>query len=134
MTSMQSMIRERSTPDDQQRLKAGAHELQRAAGKVLKHARAAEDLQALGVALAHIEEALDRLSVGMLQAAAAVTEGHGDSADDSRMEPSAEALGFHLRLTAERLREAQLACQSSRFWRWRMIASAPLTAAARALA
>ena len=130
MTSIQSMIGEHSTPDDQQALKAGAHELQRAAGKVLKHAHAAEDPQTLGIALAHIEEALDRLSVGMLQAATAVTEGHGDSA--GRMEPSAEALCFHMRLTAERLRESQLACQSSRFWTWRMIASAPHAEAARA--
>ena len=68
----------RSTPEDQRALKAGAHELQQAAGKVLKHACAAEDPQTLGVALAHIEEALDRLSVAMLQAANAVSLGLGD--------------------------------------------------------
>jgi len=115
---------ERSTPQDQQALKTGAHELQRAAGKVLTHASAADDAQTLGVALAHIEEALDRLSVGMLQAANAVALGHGDPADLGHLEPSAEALCFHLRLTADRLRQPQLACQSSRLWT-RRIASAP---------
>ena len=115
MTTIRAMTGECSTPHDQQALKAGAHELQRAAGKVLTHASAAEDPQTLGVALAHIEEALDRLSVGMLQAANAVTLGHSDSPDESPMEPPAEALCFHLRRTADRLREPQLACQSSRF-------------------
>jgi hypothetical protein len=124
------MTCERSTHHDQQALKAGAHELQRAAGKVLKHACAAEDPDTLGVALAHIEEALDRLSVGVLQAAHAVTLGHGDPADGSQLEPSAEALCFHLRLTAERLHDPQLACQASRFWARRMIASAPHAEAA----
>ena len=132
MTTIGGMNDERSTPQDRQGLKAGAHELQRAAGKVLTHASAAEDAQTLGVALAHIEEALDRLSVGMLQAANAVTMGHSESADDSHMEPSAEALCFHLRRTADRLREPQLACQSSRFWTRRMIASTPQGEAAHA--
>ena len=118
------MTCERSTPHDEQALKEGAHELQRAAGKVVAHASAAEDFKTLGVALAHIEEALDRLSVGMLQAATAVTLGNGDSADGGHLDPSAEALCSHLRLMAERLREPQLACQSSRFWTRRMIASA----------
>jgi len=105
MTTIGGMNDERSTPHDQQALKVGAHELQRAAGKVLTHASAAEDPRTLGVALAHIEEALDRLSVGMLQAANAVALGHGDSADVGHLEhlePSAEALCFHLRLTADR--------------------------------
>ncbi len=131
MTTIGGMNDERSTPHDQRALKAGAHELQRAAGRVLAHASAAEDPETLGVALAHIEEALDRLSVGMLQAANAVTTAHTESADDSHMEPSAEALCFHLRRTADRLREPQLACQSSRLWTRRMIASAPQAEAAR---
>jgi hypothetical protein len=126
------MTEECSTPHDQQALKAGAHELQRAAGKVLTHACAAEDPHTLGVALAHIEEALDRLSVGMLQAANAATMGHGDSTDGGHLEPSAEALCFHLRRTADRLREPQLACQSSRFWTRRLVASASSDHEARA--
>jgi hypothetical protein len=125
MTTIGGMNDERSTPRDQQALKAGAHELQRAAGKVLTHASAAEDPETLGVALAHIEEALDRLSVGMLQAANAVTMSHADPPEESRLEPAAEALCFHLRRAADRLREPQLACQSSRSWTRRMIASAP---------
>ena len=132
MTTIGGMNDERSTSHDRQALKAGAHELQRAAGKVLTYAAAAEDPETLGVALAHIEEALDRLAVGMLQAANAVTTGHGESADDGHIEPSAEALCFHLRRTAERLREPQLACQSSRSWTRRMIASTPHGEAAHA--
>jgi len=116
MTSIRGMNRDPSTQQDQRALKAGAHELQQAAGRVLKHARAAEDPQTLGVALAHIEEALDRLSVAMLQAAHAVTAGHGDLAERHDPSPAAEALCFHLRRTAERLHEPQLACESSRFW------------------
>ena len=132
MATLQSMTGERSTPHDQQAFKAGAHELQRAAGKVVKYACAAEDPHTLGVALAHIEEALDRLSVGMLQAANAVITGHGDSPDGGHLEPSAAALRFHLRRTADRLREPQLACQSSRFWTRRLIASASSDHGARA--
>src|SRR5215213_6241241 len=116
------MTEQRSTDQDQQALKAGAHELQRAAGKVLEHAAAADDPATLGIALTHIEEALDRLSVGMLQAAHAVTVAQG-SAHESCVDPSAEALCFHLRLTAERLREPQLACESSRSWTRRLVAS-----------
>ncbi len=118
-----SMTRIHSTPDDRQALKAGAHELQRATGKVLKHAGAADDPVTLGIALAHIEEALDRLSVGMLQAAHAVSTGFDDAADQDELEPPAEALCFHLRRAADRLREPQLACQSSRFWTRRLQAS-----------
>jgi hypothetical protein len=114
-----------SAPHDRRALTAGAHELQRAAGKVLKHACAAEDPETLGIALAHIEEALDRLSVGMLRAASVVSRGLDDPADGSHLDPSAEALCFHLRLAAERLREPQLACQSGRFWTRRML-MAPL--------
>ena len=117
------MNKQGSTLHDQKALKAGAHELQRAAGKVLEYACAAEDHVTLGVALAHIEEALDRLSVGMLQAAHAVTMSDG-TADEGGLEPSAEALCFHLRRTSERLNEPQLACQSSRFWTRRLIAVA----------
>jgi len=110
----------RSTAQDQQALTAAAHQLQRAAGSVLEHAAAADDPAALGVALARIEEALDRLSTGMLQAAHAVG---GGAADESGLEPSAEALSFYLRLTAERLRDPQLACQSARYWTRRSVAA-----------
>jgi hypothetical protein len=115
MSSMRGMNAKHSTPHDHRALKTGAHELQQAAGKVLKHACAAEDPETLGIALAHIEEALDRLSVGMLQAANAVTAGAHHPG------PDAGALCFHLRRTAERLHEPVLACQSSRYWARRMI-------------
>ena len=131
IASIRGMNGDHSAPHDHQALTTGAHELQQAAGKVLKHAGAAEDPETLGVALAHIEEALDRLSVGMLRAATAVTAGPGDPADGHHPTPAAEALCFHLRRAAERLREPELACQSSRFWTRRMIASAPQAEAAR---
>ena len=127
----QGMNGDHSTTQDQQALKAGAHALQQAAGKVLRHAGAAEDPRTLGVALAHIEEALDRLSVAMLQAAHVVTSGQEAAADGRHPTPSAEALCFHLRRTAERLHEPQLACESSRFWTRRMIASESHDEAAR---
>jgi hypothetical protein len=123
MTSIPGMNSDYSTRQDQQALKAAAHELQQAAGKVLKHARAADHPETLGIALAHIEEALDRLAVAMHQAANAVTVGHGGSADGSYLEPSADALCFHLRRTADRLREPQLACQSSGFWTRQLVAT-----------
>jgi len=87
---------------------------------VLEYACAADDPATLGVALAHIEKALDRLSVGMLKAAHAVTVGHGP-AGESSLEPSAQALYFHLRLTSERLREPLLACQAGRSWTRRLV-------------
>ena len=123
MTSIRGMNGDHSTRQNQQALEAGAHELQQAAGKVLKHAGAAGDPQTLCVALAHIEEALDRLSVGMLQAANAVAVGHSGAADESCLEPSADALCFHLRRAADQLRDPQLACQSSRFWTRRLVAT-----------
>jgi hypothetical protein len=56
-------------PCDEHALADSAHELQRAAGHVQQHAAASDQVPALGATLAHIEEALDRLSVGMLQMA-----------------------------------------------------------------
>src|SRR4051794_2892505 len=114
----------RSTAQDHKALTAGAHQLQRAAGKVLEHAGGAEEPAALSVALAHIEEALDCLSVAMHQAAHAVTESYSP-AGESQLDPSAEALCFYLRLAAERLRDPQLACQSARCWTRRLPAGVP---------
>ena len=51
-----------------------AHELQRAAGRLQKHAADADQVPALGSALAHVQEALDRLCVGMLQMANGVVD------------------------------------------------------------
>ena len=123
------------TSCDDHPLADSAHELQRAAGHVQKHAAASDQVPALGATLAHIEEALDRLSVGMLQMANGVIEWSAEqdpAVDEDSLPPPAQALCFHLRLAAERLREPQLACQASRLWTRRMIASAPQAEAARA--
>ena len=58
-----------SPPRDEHALADRAHELQRAARHAQKHAAASDHVPELGAALAHIEEALDRLSVAMLQMA-----------------------------------------------------------------
>lgn len=105
---------------------ASARELQRAAGQVLTHAAEADEADVLAVSLAHIEEALDRLAVGMLQMANTVAVKHGDpgaSADATTLPPTAQALYFHLRLVADKLQAPQLACQASRRWTRRLLAS-----------
>jgi hypothetical protein len=105
-------------------LAASAHELQRAAGRLQKHAADADQVPALGSALAHVQEALDRLCVGMLQMANGVVDWcsiDGLPADEDRLPPEAEALCFHLRATAEALRGPRDACTSSRFWTRRLL-------------
>src|SRR4051795_865511 len=111
-------------PCDEHALADSAHELQRAAGHVQKHAAAADQVPALGVTLAHVEEALDRLSVGMLQMANGVVEwsaAHGLSADEDALPPEARALCFHLRTVADALRAPRDACTSSRIWMRRLL-------------
>jgi hypothetical protein len=111
-------------PCDEQALAASAYELQRAAGHVQKHAAASDQLPALGATLAHIEEALDRLSVGMLQMANGVVEWSADqdpSVDEDALPPPAQALCFHLRAVAAALRAPRDACTSSRMWTRRLL-------------
>jgi len=113
-----------SAPCHEHALADGAHELQRAAGHVQKHAAAADQVPALGITLAHIEEALDRLSVGMLQMANSVVEWsaeQGLSADEDALPPQARALCFHLRAAADALRAPRDACTSSRVWTRRLL-------------
>ena len=113
-----------SAPCDEHALADSAHELQRAAGHVQKHAAAADQVPALGITLAHIEEALDRLSVGMLQMANGVVEWsaeQGPSADEDTLPPQARALCFHLRAVADALRAPRDACTSSRIWTRRLL-------------
>lgn len=105
-------------------LTASAHELQRAAGTLQKHAAGPAAVPSLGSALAHVEEALDRLSVGMLQLANGVVDwcnGHELSADEDALPPEAQALCFHLRATATALHAPRDACTSSRFWTRRLL-------------
>ena len=72
----------------------------------------------LSITLAHLEEALDRLSVGMLLAARAVATSRERNADanEGTLPPEADALCFHLRRTAETLRGPEAACEASRMW------------------
>ena len=113
-----------SPPCDEHALADSAHELQRAAGHVQKHAAASDQVPALGATLAHIEEALDRLSVGMLQMANGVVEWSAEqdpSVDEDALPPPAQALCFHLRAVADALRAPRDACTSSRMWTRRLL-------------
>jgi hypothetical protein len=101
-----------------------ADELQRAARHLRKHAAAADQVPALGITLAHVEEALDRLMVGMMQMANDVVEcsaEQGRSTDEDVLPPEARALCFHLRAAADALRAPRDACTSSRIWSGRML-------------
>ena len=112
------------TPCDEHVLADSAHELQRAAGHVQKHAAASDQVPALAATLAHIEEALDRLSVGMLQMANGVVEWSAEqdpSVDEDTLPPPAQALCFHLRAVADALRAPRDACASSRMWTRRLL-------------
>jgi hypothetical protein len=118
----------RRDPADDARLRSSAHELQRAAGSLQSHASGAAAVAGLETTLAHVEEALDRLSIGMLKMADAVTESCGDSGhapDESVLPPEARALQFHLRTTAAALRVPQDGCTSSRTWTRRLLEVGP---------
>jgi hypothetical protein len=111
-------------PCDEHALADSAHELQRAAGHIQEHAAAADQVPALGITLAHVEEALDRLSVGMHQMANGVvawTAEQGPSTDEDALPPQARALCFHLRAAADALRAPRAACTSSRIWTRRLL-------------
>jgi hypothetical protein len=104
--------------DDQRALLSSAYQLQRAAGKVLKHGGGADSPQTLATTLAHVEEAIDRLSVGMLRLERVAAESL-DPEPGTR--PEAEALSFHLRRVADKLASAETACQASRGWARRLL-------------
>lgn len=111
-------------PCDEHLLADSAQELQRAAGHIQMQAAAADQVPVLGVTLAHIEEALDRLSVGMLQMADGVVEWsteQGAPGDEDTLPPQARALCFHLRAAADALRAPRDACASSRYWTRRLL-------------
>jgi hypothetical protein len=100
-----------------------AHELQRAAGALQECAGTDGALLALPTALAHLEEALDRLATSMLKTAQAVEESPGQAVTgrgEDALSPSARALRWHLSHLATRLRGAESACPDTRHWarRW----------------
>ena len=114
-------------------LATGAHQLQRAAGGVLRDASAPDAVPALPVALAHLEEALDRLSTSMVKAAQAVEDWPGAAETDAAtLSSDARALRWHLFHVATRLRGAQGACPDARRWARKLLDGAsgnPLTTA-----
>jgi hypothetical protein len=97
-------------------LAASAHQLQRAAGFFQQHASARDTVANLPVALAHVEEALDRLATGMTIAAHAVEEWppYAGPERDVEESPGAHALRWHLFHLARRLRGAQDSCVDPR--------------------
>jgi hypothetical protein len=114
-------------------LAAGAYQLQRAAGDVLRDASAPDAVPELPVALAHLEEALDRLSTSMVKTAQAVEEWPGAAeADGGTLSSDARALRWHLFHLATRLRGAQDTLPDARRWAQQLLQQSPddaLTAA-----
>jgi hypothetical protein len=112
-----------------------AYELERAAEQLQRQAAGATEVPTHGATLAHIERALDQLSVGMLQMANAVvgwSAEQGLSVEEDDLPPGAQALCFHLRATADALRVTRDACTSSRAWSRRLLdAAADLDAETR---
>jgi hypothetical protein len=117
-------------PNEPSSLVASACDLQRAAGDVQAHAADADYIPTLGITLAHVEEALDRLSVGMLQMANGVIEwyaGPGSAGREDALPPQARALCFHLRAAALSLEASENACASSRNWTRQLVDILPDT-------
>lgn len=94
-------------------LAASAHQLQRAAGFFQHHASARDSVQNLPAALAHVEEALDRLSTGMTLAAHAV-EDWSDAGTEGEAARDAHELRWHLFHLASRLKGGQERCVEPR--------------------
>jgi hypothetical protein len=113
----------RSNIDHTHALQRSAYELQHEAGNLASHAGGAASMPALSIMLAHVEEALDQLSVGMVLAARAVATSRerGAEAHEGTLPPEAEALCFHLRRAAETLRGPKAACEASRMWTRRVV-------------
>ena len=100
-----------SLPPPADALRESAHELQRAAGAMHKHASAFGETSTSLFTLAHVEEALDRLESALFVMAGAATESRGEHASGAD-----EALRWHLLETARTVAAANVACASSRQW------------------
>jgi hypothetical protein len=115
---------ELARPDHGHHLAASAHQLQRAAGTLQKHAASPDAVPTLAATLAHVEESVDRLAVAMEQMANAVTDWcvePGSVADETALPPEARALRWHLQSVADELRAAEDACGASRDWTHRLL-------------
>ena len=105
-----------------------AHQLQRAAGAVQQRASSQDAVPALPSALAHLEEALDRLATSMVKTAQAVEDWAGGAdadLDRDELSPDARALRWHLFHIAARLRGAEAACPDARRWARELLLELP---------
>ena len=96
-----------------------AHQLQRVAGALQQRASNRDTVPALPSALAHLEEALDRLATSMVKTAQTVEEWTQDAEaelDSGADSPGARALRWHLFHIASRLRGAHDAFPEARRW------------------
>jgi hypothetical protein len=103
-----------------------AHQLQRAAGALQQRASNHDAVPSLPSALAHLEEALDRLATSMVKTAQAVEEWVGATEvdlDRDTLSPDARALRWHLFHVGARLRGAQDACPDARRWARTLLAA-----------
>lgn len=116
---MTSILRSRTSIAD------SAHDLQRAAGDIQQRASGPDTVPALPVALAHVEEALDRLATSMVKTAEAVQEWAGEPTPDA-LAPDARAARWHLFHLATRIRGAQEACPDARRWARELLTDQPL--------
>lgn len=107
-------------------LATSAHQLQRAAGFFQQHASAEDAVPNLPVALAHVEEALDRLATGMMIAAHAVEAWTPDGGGERPVEETEEAraLRWHLFHLASRLKGTQQSCVEPRRFARTLLATA----------
>jgi hypothetical protein len=134
------MVALRPTPDDVRMslralrtdpdalLPASAHQLQRAAEALRSDAGNADAVPTHGITLAHIEEALDRVSVAMDQMANAVGDRCGEQIAglaEPALPEDARAVRWHLKMAAVNLRAAEGACAESRRWTRRLLADVP---------
>jgi hypothetical protein len=78
----------------------------------------------LPVTLAHVQEPLDLLAVSIQRMAHAVADWYGEdgqSVDEDAAPPEARPLRWHLRTTAEALRDSREACSASGEWSRRLL-------------
>ena len=123
--TMASMHANSSVADPHNALPASADQLQLAAEALCKQAGCVEAVPTLAVTLAHVQETLDLLGVGVLRMAHAVADWcseDGQSVDEDSAPPEARALRWHLGTTAEALRASRQACSASRGWSRRLLA------------
>jgi hypothetical protein len=116
----------RSSPD--RALATSAHQLQRAGGTLQSHAGSPDAVPTHAITLAHVEEALDRMAVAMEQMANAVADWSGQPSaglEEATLPPEARAVRWHLKSTAQRLRDSEEACAISREWTRRLLTAVP---------